>query len=372
MDAGQGSVEGLVNTLDRNMWKGRRVFLTGHTGFKGGWLSLWLARLGAEVRGYALAPKTSPNLFQVARVGEVLQDMRGDICDLSLLSHALLNFKPEIVFHLAAQPLVRASYADPLGTYRTNVMGTANLLEAVRCAPSVRAVVCITTDKVYENPESGEAFAENARLGGYDPYSSSKACAELVTAAYRRSFFSAEAAFCGVATARAGNVIGGGDWSENRLLPDLIRGFEAGQKIVIRRPGSTRPWQHVLEPLRGYLRLADELYRGNTACATAYNFGPDAADGWTVERITRTIAEIWGNGAQWTLQPEGGLHEARDLQLDIAKAKADLDWHPILKLETALPWVVEWYRAHAQGKDMRHTTLEQIESYEGMLLDRAC
>ena len=248
---------------DRTVWQGRRVFLTGHTGFKGGWLALWLAKLGAEVRGYALDPSTTPNLFEAAQIGSWMSDRRGDICDVKRLFSSIAQFAPEIVIHMAAQPLVRLSYADPLLTYRTNVMGTANVLEAVRRTPTVRAVVSVTSDKCYENLETDHAYREGDALGGYDPYSSSKACAEIVTAAYRQSFFGDGR--CGIATARAGNVIGGGDWSGDRLLPDLVRGFLSGEAVRIRRPSSVRPWQHVLEPLWGYLLLWT-AGRGCVAC----------------------------------------------------------------------------------------------------------
>lgn len=351
--------------LQRDFWNGRRVFLTGHTGFKGGWLALWLAHLGAQVRGYALHPATEPNLMQVAHVGSVLDDVRGDLADLPALTSALEGFAPEIVFHLAAQPLVRASYTNPLLTYRTNVMGTANLLEAVRSVPAVRAVVVVTTDKCYENLETKRAFREGDPLGGHDPYSSSKACAELVTAAYRSSFFSGS--HCLMATARAGNVIGGGDWSADRLLPDLVRGFQSGKAVQIRRPDSVRPWQHVLEPLYGYLRLAEELYHGRQHAATAWNFGPEAADAWPVSRVADAAAACWGDGAAWTRTEDAGVHEAGFLMLDASKAQRELGWMPLLTLETALQWLVTWYRAHGAGEDMREVTTRQITSYETLL-----
>src|ERR1035437_171798 len=262
-------------------WQGKRVFLTGHTGFKGGWLALWLAKLGAEVRGYALDPSTDPNLFTVARIGSVIEDIRGDIRNSATLEKAMQDFAPEVVFHLAAQPLVRLSYDDPIGTYETNVIGTARVLDAIRRTPSVRAVVSVTTDKVYENQETLRPYVETDPLGGYDPYSSSKACAEIVSAAYRQSYFPiAKLADhkVALATARAGNVIGGGDWSQDRLIPDLVRGFLAGQPVRIRRPLAVRPWQHVVEPLHGYIRLAEQLLTGNPEFATAYNFGPSDAD----------------------------------------------------------------------------------------------
>jgi CDP-glucose 4,6-dehydratase len=363
---GRGSVEAVVNGPDRSVWQGRRVFLTGHTGFKGGWLALWLAKLGATVRGYALDPYTTPSLMDAARVGSVIEDTRGDICDLDRLVASMTTFAPEIVIHMAAQPLVRLSYADPLLTYRTNVMGTANVLEAVRRTPTVRAVVSVTSDKCYENLETGHAYREGDPLGGYDPYSSSKACAEIVTAAYRRSFFASDGR-CQIATARAGNVIGGGDWSDDRLLPDLVRGFLQGEAVRIRRPDSVRPWQHVLEPLWGYMLLAERLYKGDVSAASAWNFGPDAEDAWPVSRIAETMAGAWGDGARWVLDPEPGVHEAGYLKLDASKARDGLGWEPTLRLGTALEWLVGWYRAQAAGEEMQAYTLAQIDAYEDLL-----
>ncbi len=353
-------------------WKGRRVFLTGHTGFKGGWLALWLASRGAHVRGYALDPATEPNLFTAASVAEIAEDIRGDIRDECRLKASLTDFAPEVVFHLAAQPLVRRSYADPLGTYATNVMGTAHLLEAVRCAPTVRAVVCVTTDKCYENKEWVWPYRETDALGGHDPYSSSKACAEIVSAAYRRSFFPVERLHehqVALATARAGNVIGGGDWSEDRLVPDLIRGFQTKQPVLIRRPKALRPWQHVLEPLRGYMMLAERLLAQQGQFASAYNFGPAGDEIWTVERIANHMATSWGEGATWVCDPEPGVHEAGVLRLDVSKAQAELGWHPRLRVETALDWTVVWYKAWEKGAAIQRETLDQISAYEQLDLN---
>jgi CDP-glucose 4,6-dehydratase len=351
-------------------WHGKRVFLTGHTGFKGGWLALWLARLGAEVRGYSLDPAPEPNLFNVARVGEGLDDVRGDIRDAAALDAAMQTFAPEVVFHLAAQPLVRLSYDDPIGTYETNVIGTARVLDAVRRTPSVRAVVCITTDKCYENKEWIWGYRESDPLGGYDPYSSSKACAEIVSAAYRQSYFPvARLAEHGVAlaTARAGNVIGGGDWSADRLIPDLVRGFVAGAAVRIRRPEAIRPWQHVLEPLHGYIRLAEQLLTHDPRYATAYNFGPSEDDARPVAWIAEKMTRFWGDGAKWVLDPEPGVHEAGTLKLDTSRARGDLGWTPQMRLETALEWTVQWARAWQFGADMHAITLGQIEAYESLL-----
>jgi len=348
-------------------WQGRRVFLTGHTGFKGGWLALWLAKLGAQIRGYALDPAAEPNLFTVAGVGNVLEDVRADLLDRARLEASLQEFAPEVVFHLAAQPLVRRSYADPLGTYATNVMGTAHVLEAVRKASSVRAVVCVTTDKCYENREWVWPYREIDPLGGHDPYSSSKACAEIVSAAYRSSFFSAERPGKHrilLGTARAGNVIGGGDWSEDRLIPDLIRGFQSGKPVLIRRPKAIRPWQHVLEPLYGYIRLAGELMAGHQEFASAWNFGPSDDDAWPVERIADYLVAAWGARAAWVRDSDAGVHEAGLLRVDASKARAELGWQPRLDIQAALDWTAGWFRAWCNSSDMRRETLKQIEKYE--------
>jgi CDP-glucose 4,6-dehydratase len=348
-------------------WAGCRVFLTGHTGFKGSWLALWLARLGARVRGYALDPATSPNMFSLAGVGAVVEDVRGDILDFARLRDCLAEFAPQVVFHLAAQPLVRRSYSDPLGTYAANVMGTAHLLQAVREVSGIRAVVCVTTDKCYENREWVWPYRETDPLGGYDPYSSSKACAELVAAAFRSSYFASSALQdqrVGLATARAGNVIGGGDWSEDRLVPDLIRGFLSGEPVRIRRPQAIRPWQHVLEPLRGYLQLAERLLAGDTEFAAGFNFGPREDDAWSVERIATKLAGRWGGGARWISDPDPGVHEAAYLRLDSSKARTRLQWHPRLTIEPALEWTAEWYGAFARGADMQAFTMQQIAAYE--------
>jgi CDP-glucose 4,6-dehydratase len=353
-----------------NPWQGRRVFLTGHTGFKGGWLALWLAGRGAQVRGYALDPATEPSLFHAASVDSVVEDIRGDIRDYSKLAASLTEFAPEVVFHLAAQPLVRRSYADPLGTYATNVMGTAHVLEAVRNAPSVRAVVCVTTDKCYENKEWVWPYRETDPLGGYDPYSSSKACAEIVSGAYRSSFFPVDRLHehhVAVATARAGNVIGGGDWSEDRLIPDLIRGFQAGQPVRIRRPKALRPWQHVLEPLHGYMMLAERLLARQEQFASAFNFGPSDDEIWTVEKVADHTAALWGNEAAWVNDPEPGVHEAGILRLDVSKARAELGWQPRLSIETALTWTVDWFRACEKGAPMQRETQAQITAYERLV-----
>ncbi len=346
------------------------MFLTGHTGFKGGWLSLWLRRMGSTVRGYALDPPTNPNLFGELRLQELVDDVRGDVGDLTKLIHSMKEFSPDVVFHLAAQPLVRRSYTDPVGTYATNIIGTAHVLEAVRATPSVKAVVVITTDKCYENREWVWGYREQDPLGGYDPYSSSKACAEILTASYRQSFFSSDSASdrgVGVATARAGNVVGGGDWSEDRLIPDLVRGFSSGRAVLIRYPGAIRPWQHVLDPLAGYLLLGQRLLNGERQCATAWNFGPSDDEAWTVAQIADAMASQWGDGASWTRDEKPVEHEATYLKLDASKARLMLGWRPRLKLESTISWVIDWFRARQQGCDMREFTSRQINAYQELM-----
>jgi CDP-glucose 4,6-dehydratase len=350
-------------------WKNRRVYLTGHTGFKGSWMSLWLSSMGAEVHGYARAPESDPNLFTSARVGERIEHEVGDVRELPALEHSIAAFKPEVVFHMAAQPLVRRSYANPIETYSTNVMGTAHVLDAIRRVPSVRAVVVITTDKCYENHESLVGYREDDRLGGFDPYSNSKACAELVTAAYRSSFFPVSRLAehnVALATARAGNVIGGGDWSEDRLIPDLVRGFLSGKPVQIRNPRAIRPWQHVLEPLAGYLALAEHLLQDGAGISGAWNFGPADEDAWPVGRIADSIAAAWGNGARWVHDSAENPHEAGCLMLDAGKARGKLGWRPLLPLDIGLRWLVEWFAAWQRGEDMQAFTLHQIADYEAL------
>ncbi len=348
-------------------WQGRRVFLTGHTGFKGSWLALWLNKLGAKVRGYALDPCTEPNMFNLASVAAVVDDIRGDVRDYAKLDASMTEFDPEVVFHLAAQPIVRRSYADTVGTYGTNVMGTVHLTESIRKTPSVRAVVCVTTDKCYQNQEWIWPYRETDPLGGYDPYASSKACAEIVIAAYRSSFFPIDRLHehhVGLATARAGNVIGGGDWSEDRLIPDLVRGFLSGQPVVIRRPNAIRPWQHVLESLHGYLMLAEALLAQHAKFASSYNFGPSDEDIWPVERIATKLVQMWGNGGSWIRDSVPSVHEDHVLRLDASKARVELGWKPRLRIEAALECTMAWYRAWNQGDNMAEFTKKQIVDYE--------
>jgi CDP-glucose 4,6-dehydratase len=342
-------------------WRGKRVFLTGHTGFKGSWLSLWLQSMGAQVCGFALNPPTTPSLFTEAGVAAGMQSVIGDIRDLASVSDAMSAFKPEIVIHMAAQPLVRLSYAEPVETYATNVMGTVHVLEAVRRAGSVRAVVNVTTDKCYENNEWVWGYRENEPMGGYDPYSNSKGCAELVTSAYRRSFLDAEG--IALASARAGNVIGGGDWAVDRLVPDILRAFERAQPVVIRNPHATRPWQHVLEPLSGYLMLAEKLHAEGAAYAEGWNFGPEDNDAKPVQWIVEHMVKRWGNDATWQLDGDNHPHEARYLKLDCSKAKARLAWYPRWTLPQALENIVTWHQAWIARDDVRALCIQQIQHY---------
>jgi len=342
-------------------WRGKRVFLTGHTGFKGGWLSLWLQSFGAELCGLALAPPTQPSLFEVARVAPGMASVVGDIRSLEAVLQAMQTFKPQIVIHIAAQPLVRQSYREPVETYSTNVMGTVHVLEAARRTDSVRCIVNVTTDKCYENREWEWGYRETEPMGGYDPYSNSKGCAELVTSSYRRSFF--QNSGVGLASARAGNVIGGGDWASDRLVPDVLRALERNEPIVIRNPNSTRPWQHVLEPLCGYLTLAERLWQDGQIFAEGWNFGPLEEDAKPVIWIVERMVKAWGGGTSWELDAANHPHEAHYLKLDIAKARHRLAWRPRWNLDTALSKVILWQQAWHGKQDMQQVCLEQIRQY---------
>jgi len=353
---------------NRETWRGRSVLVTGHTGFKGGWLTLWLHLCAARVHGYSLQPPTTPSLFDLAGIKSLLSsDTRSDLSDLASLKRSLALAQPEVVFHLAAQPLVRESYRDPLATLTTNVIGTAHVLEAARTVDSVRAIVIVTTDKVYENREWQFHYREIDPLGGHDPYSASKAAAEIVAASYRRSFFEVnEGHRAYVATARAGNVIGGGDWAADRLVPDCLRSFAANESVRLRFPNAVRPWQHVLEPLAGYLLLAEQLVGANGGkFAKAWNFGPDASGDGTVGEVAHTAARLWGDGAHVEYVPATeNPHEAGLLRLDSSYARSELDWRPRWSLRRALEETVDWQKAWCQGANMASVTSDQIRAYE--------
>jgi CDP-glucose 4,6-dehydratase len=352
--------------VSSGFWRSKRVFLTGHTGFKGSWLSLWLQSLGAKVHGYALNPPTTPSLFDVANVGKGMASSHiADIRDAEQLRKAMQDAQPEIVFHLAAQPLVRYSYAQPVETYAVNVMGTVHLLEAARATPSVKAVVNVTSDKCYENQERMDGYREDEAMGGYDPYSSSKGCAELVTAAYRRSYF--EAANIALASVRAGNVIGGGDWAADRLIPDALRAIAENRPVVIRNPQAVRPWQHVLEPLGGYLTLAEKLFLNGETFTEAWNFGPDDEDAKPVQWIIDRFTQQWGGGASWQRDHADHPHEAHYLKLDCSKARTRLGWQSKWILTQALEKIIAWHKAHDGGADMREFSLKQIAAFQAQI-----
>jgi CDP-glucose 4,6-dehydratase len=350
--------------VDPIFWMGKKVFLTGHTGFKGSWLSLWLSSMGAKVTGYSLAPKTIPNLFNVLEIDSLTEkSLIADIRDLAGLQKVISEAKPDVVIHLAAQPLVRYSYANPVETYATNVMGTVHVLESTRTIDSVRATLVVTTDKCYENKEWVWGYRENESMGGYDPYSNSKGCAELVTSAYRHSYFSSPNSINNVASARAGNVIGGGDWSQDRLIPDAIKAFEAKKPVMIRNPLATRPWQHVLEPLSGYLILAQALYEQGSSFASGWNFGPRDKDNRSVQEVVELIISNWGDGAHWEKEGLDQPHEANLLKLDCTKARTQLGWIPKWDLEIATQNIVQWQMDYKAKKNMQEVSLAHINQY---------
>ena len=365
MEIWDSSLEGVVM---KNFFQGKRIFITGHTGFKGSWLCLWLHKLGAEIHGYALEPTTTPSLFDLANVSELLCSHNiADVRDAVALADVMQQGQPEIVIHMAAQPLVRDSYRIPVDTYAINVMGTVHLLEAVRQCRSVKAVVNVTTDKCYENHEWAWGYRENEPMGGFDPYSSSKGCSELVTAAYRNSFFQHSVA---LASARAGNVIGGGDWATDRLIPDCINALLAEEPVRIRNPHAIRPWQHVLEPLSGYLTLAQRLYESGQEYAEGWNFGPTDDDAKSVEWIVRRMCELWGNNARHEIDAGDHPHEAHYLKLDCSKARMRLGWQPRWNLEKALNNIIEWTNVYRSAGDLRRCCLEQIDYYSNQIQEK--
>ncbi len=351
----------IAGWVDPAFWNGKRVLVTGHTGFKGSWLSLWLQRMNSTVRGLGLYPPTEPALFEEANVSSGMQHHLCDIRDLPAVHNHVNEFRPQVIFHMAAQPLVRKSYQEPVETYATNVMGTVHLLEAARECTDVRSIVNVTTDKCYENREWVWGYREDESMGGHDPYSSSKGCAELVSTAYRKSFLRETG--IAMATARAGNVIGGGDWARDRLVPDILRALEKQGPVHIRNPRAIRPWQHVLEPLSGYLVLAQRLFNSGQDFAEGWNFGPLDDDARPVNWIAEQVCRLWGEEANWLPQEGDHPHEATYLKLDISKARQRLFWQPVWPLDTALAKTVEWHRAWLSGNDMRNVCLEQISDY---------
>jgi CDP-glucose 4,6-dehydratase len=363
---GQRSTEVEKMVIDLSFWLNRRVFVTGHTGFKGTWLSLMLSRLNASSTGYAFAPASGPNLFDAVAAHTDIQHVVGDVCDLAALNASMQSCAPEIVFHLAAQPLVKAGYVDPVETYRTNVMGTVNVLQAARHVPSVRAIVVVTTDKCYDNRNWVWGYRETDRLGGHDPYSNSKACAELVVSAFRDSYFSAGAlgaSKIALASARAGNVIGGGDFAADRIVPDAIRAFTAGRSLDVRNLDAVRPWQHVLDPLAGYLSLAQQLVTDPTSATGGWNFGPESGAERDVRSVVSALAAAWGDGATWSHDGSVHAHEAHLLRLDSSKAHNALDWRQRIEFETMIEWTVDWHRAFNRNADMREMTIGQIDRH---------
>jgi CDP-glucose 4,6-dehydratase len=348
--------------IDHSFWQGKRVFLTGHSGFKGAWLTLWLHHLGATVKGFSLEPPTTPSLFVVANISRIIDSVVGDIRDAQSITTHMREFNPDVLIHMAAQPLVRHSYTDPVTTYSTNVMGTVHVLEAARLCPNLRAIVNVTTDKCYENREWEWGYRENEPMGGHDPYSNSKGCAELVSAAYRNSFLNTPTSPA-LATARAGNVIGGGDWADDRLIPDILRAFSASEAVVVRNPRATRPWQHVLEPLSGYLILAQALYESGHDYAEGWNFGPRDQDARPVEWILEKMINQWGADAHWQLDECAQPHEAKYLKLDISKAQMRLNWSPTWTLEYTLEKIVAWHHAWLAQQDMFALSIDEIKHY---------
>lgn len=350
-----------MTIINKLFWEGKKVLITGHTGFKGSWLSLWLQNMNADVYGLSLPPPTKLNLFEQAEVGKRMSSNLGNICNYKFVENLAKKIQPEIIIHMAAQSLVRYSYENPIETYNTNVIGTLNILEAVKKVGSAKVVLNVTTDKVYENKYQKKPYIEDDTLGGYDPYSSSKACSEILTSSYLKSFYKKMG--IALASARAGNVIGGGDWSKNRLIPDIIKGFKSKKIVLIRYPDFIRPWQHVLEPLSGYILLVERLYKKGHDFTGAWNFGPEQSDAKTVKWITKRMSYLWGGAPKWKIDKKKHFHEEKYLKLNCSKAKKYLNWNPKLKIEDSLKMVVEWHRALLSKKNMKKFTIEQIESF---------
>ena len=355
MGIGKGNV-------NKSFWNNKKVFITGHTGFKGSWITLWLMNMGSIVKGFALVPNTRPSLFNQLNLKKEINSTTGDIRDLKNLTNSMVNFNPDILIHMAAQPLVRFSYQEPIQTYTTNVIGTANVLEASRKCTNLKSIISVTSDKCYENREIMRGYKENEAMGGHDPYSSSKGCAELVTTAYKRSFFNSSNS-ASIASARAGNVIAGGDWSKDRLIPDIIRAFEKLEKVVVRNPNSIRPWQHVLEPLSGYLVLAEKLYLYGDQFSGGWNFGPNDKDCKSVRGILDEMVNLWGDNVGWCIDNNDNPHESTFLKLDCSKAKRLLKWEPKLNLKQTLSSIVDWHKVFNSGGNMREQCINEINNY---------
>lgn len=369
MEFKPGRLETMAITDELKAFSGKRVFITGHTGFKGSWLCYWLQSLGAIVKGFSLPPATQPNLFSHLDLDKKIDSVIGNINDYSTLSQELINFKPDFIFHLAAQPLVRKSYRDPLDTFQTNVIGTANILQVLNFLDKPCVCICITTDKVYRNNEWIYPYRENDRLGGYDPYSASKACAEMVISSFSNSYFNLKT-FTehkkAIASARAGNVIGGGDWSEDRLLPDIVRSLSEKKDIIIRNPSAVRPWQHVMEPLSGYMLLALSLQQDVNKYTGGWNFGPQPEDNFSVLELSKIAINIWGEGNIKLLQDNNGPHEAHLLRLDISKAAGELKWSPKMRAEEAIQRTIQWYKAFYSGSNVTTLVDEDLKYYQSL------
>lgn len=364
MELSKSSMEELV--MDSSFWKNKKVLLTGHTGFKGSWMSLWLQQMGSKVVGFSKFIPTKPSLFDLAKVENNMTSITGDINDLNQIKQTIEKFEPEIVIHMAAQSLVRKSYENPVETFSTNVMGTVNLFEAIRTTGKSRVIINVTSDKCYENKDNKTNFKEDDPMGGYDPYSNSKGCAELVTSSFRNSFFNVDKYDehkVSLASVRAGNVIGGGDWAEDRLIPDIMRAIMKNQPVKIRNPNATRPWQFVLEPLEGYLLLAEKLWDNGQKYSESWNFGPNKNDIKPVSWILQRFSELWDRPINSEIEQHEQPHEANNLSLDCAKAKAKLGWSPKTGIDSALKFTVEWYRQYMSGKDLRMFTEEQIKQF---------